>query len=344
MKESPSSLESKKIKISVIIPLFNEEATVGALLDNLLNQTRNPDEIVITEAGSTDRTRDIIEGYIERGAPIQLICEGAALPGRGRNLAAARASQDWLAFIDGGIRPEKNWLNALATRAESAADIDVVYGAWEPVIDSLFKECAVISYVPPPVEKSGIFIRPESITSSLMRSSVWRAVGGFPEHLRSAEDLIYMEKISEAGFHIVYEQGAIVYWNIQPTLWLTFKRFITYSRNNMLAGLWGRWQAAIFKRYALLLLLALPLLLLGIRGLLLAASAWLSMLAARAAVSIGRNRRVYPASIYRNILRLVVILPILAALDAAAIIGTINWLLHDKFHLTGRNLGVSNGA
>jgi hypothetical protein len=178
-----------------------------------------------------------------------------------------------------------------------------------------------------------------------MRQSVWRAVGGFPEHLRSAEDLIYMEKIREAGFRIVHEPGALVHWNIQPNLWRTFNRFITYSRNNLRAGLGSRWQAAIFKRYGLLLLFALPLiLLLGLPGLGLAALLWLLMLGARAAVAIGRNRRAYPASFLRNALRLVLMIPILAALDAAAIIGSLSWLLNDKLRLTGGAVGVSNGA
>lgn len=346
MREGQTSgLEIDKIRISVIIPLRNEEGSVTVLLDNLLSQTRLPDEIVITDGGSTDRTREIIEDYIERGAPIRLVSEGPALPGRGRNLAAARASREWLAFIDGGIRPEKNWLAALAARAEREAGVDVVYGGWEPVTDSLFKECAAIAYVPPPVRQGSAFLRPEFIASSLMRQSVWRGVGGFPEHLRSAEDLLFMEKIREAGFNVVHEPRAVVHWNIQPNLRRTFKRFITYSRNNLLAGLGSRWQAAIFKRYGLLLLLALPLLLLlGIRGLALTALLWLLMLWARAAVAIVRNRRAYPASLFRNILRLLVMLPILAVLDAAAIIGSLSWLLNDKLHLTGGAVGVSNGA
>src|SRR5687768_13766119 len=191
------------MKISVIVPVRNEEDSIQALLDGLLNQTRLPDEIVITDGGSTDRTREIIEGYIQRGFPVRLIREKAALPGRGRNVAATHASCEWLAFTDAGIRPDREWLAALARRAE-ADHADVVYGAWEPVTESFFTECAAISYVPPPGKRGDALIRPRFIASSLMRRIVWESVGGFPEHLRSAEDLVYMNNVAEAGFRITY--------------------------------------------------------------------------------------------------------------------------------------------
>jgi hypothetical protein len=55
------------------------------------------------------------------------------------------------------------------------------------------------------------------------------------------------------------------------------------------------------------------------------------MLAARAAVAIRRNRDCYPASLLRNLKRGIVILFLLAALDTAAIMGSIQWLLLDWF-------------
>ena len=36
-----------------------------------------------------------------------------------------------------------------------------------------------------------------------MRRQAWEAVGGFPENLRSAEDLLFMNKVEQAGFRAV---------------------------------------------------------------------------------------------------------------------------------------------
>ncbi|HEY0003449.1 MAG TPA: glycosyltransferase [Pyrinomonadaceae bacterium] len=332
------------MSISVVVPVRNEEDSIHALLDALLAQTRPPDEIVLTDGGSTDSTIAMIESFIElRDARVRLIRAGAALPGRGRNLAAAEALCEWLAFTDAGNHPAENWLAALVQCAENE-NADVVYGAWEPVTDTLFEECAAIAYVPPPILIEGDWIRPPAIVSALMRREVWRAAGGFPEHLRSAEDLLFMKRVEEAGFRIARAPRALVRWHVQPTFWRTFRRFVSYSRHNILAGLWTRWQAAIFRRYALLLVLSAPALWLGPRWLLAIAALWLILLAARAVVALRRNRRAFPASPWRNALRLLLLVPLIATLDAAALVGTLDWLLKDKLHLSGEALGVGNGA
>ncbi len=77
------------MKVSVIVPVRDEENSIRELLDSLLAQTRPPDEIVITDGGSVDATPQIIEEYIRKGAPVRLMRERASLPGRGRNVGAS---------------------------------------------------------------------------------------------------------------------------------------------------------------------------------------------------------------------------------------------------------------
>src|ERR1041385_2201833 len=126
------------MKVSIVIPVRDEEASIRELLDSLLAQTRPPDEIVITDGGSVDATPQIIDEYIRRGAPVRLIRAGAALPGRGRNLGAAQASHEWLGFTDAGIRLANNWLETLIARAATDDSIDIVYGSWEPRDKTVF--------------------------------------------------------------------------------------------------------------------------------------------------------------------------------------------------------------
>jgi glycosyltransferase involved in cell wall biosynthesis len=315
-------------RISVIIPARNEAESIRTLLESLLNQTLTPAEIVITDGGSTDATPSIISEFIDRGAPVRLVRETDSLPGRSRNLAAAAAVNEWIAFIDAGTQPEANWLAALAARAQG--DVEVVYGAYEPVADTLFKKCAVMAYVAPPVEIQGKLTRSRSVASLLLRKTVWETAGGFPEDLRSAEDLLFLNAVERKNFRIAHAPEALVHWQIQGTLLGTFKRFVTYARNNMRAGLWRQWQAPIFRRYALLLASALPAWWFGPRWLLVTLLLWLSLLAARAVVAIWRNRFCYRAGIFENILRLLVLMPILGVLDAATFIGTLQWALTKK--------------
>lgn len=319
------------MRVSVVIPVRDEQDSIRELLDSLLEQTRPPDEIVITDGGSVDSTPQIIEEYISRGAPVRLIRAGPALPGRGRNLGAAQASFEWLGFTDAGIRLAKNWLEALVARAEEDETIDVVYGSWQPVTDTFFKQCAAIAYVPPPAPRDGIMMRPRFIASSLLRREAWQAVNGFPEDLRSAEDLIFMDRVENAGYRSVFEPRAEVHWDLRSTLGATFRRFLVYSRNNIRAGLFRQWQATILVRYGVLAILVLAALIAEPSWVWFPIAAWLFMLMARAVVAIRRNQFCYPASFLHNVMRGVMVMSLLAVLDSAAIIGTIQWLLMDSF-------------
>ena len=150
------------------------------------------------------------------------------------------------------------------------------------------------------------------------------------------KDLVFMNNIEAAGYRVVSEPLALVHWELKPSLSTTFSRFVSYSRNNIRAGLWRQWQLAILSRYALLLILTLPALLFGPLWLLLPFTACVAMWFARALVAIRRNRVCYPATFTRNLSRMFGIASIIVVLDAAAIIGTCEWLLKDSFRANAR--------
>ncbi|HWN10352.1 MAG TPA: glycosyltransferase [Pyrinomonadaceae bacterium] len=332
------------MKISVIIPVRNEASSIGELLKSLKNQTRLPAEIVITDTGSTDETVKIVEGFDAGEFPIHLIRTAHGMPGRGRNLGAARAENEWLAFIDAGVLPSERWLETLARPVKDSGTVDIVYGSFEPITDTLFEECAAIAFVPPPENVDGNKMRTRSIASALMRKSVWHDVGGFPEDLRSAEDLLFMDKIEAAGFKVAHAPEAKVRWSIQPTLWKTFSRFVSYSRSNIRAGLWAQWQGPIFRRYGMLLLLAVVALFLGRDWLpiewLFVVLLWLVMMLARSVVAIRRNSECYPAGLGRNFARLAWLVAILVVIDMAAIVGTLQWVFSDRSYSTAARSGT----
>ncbi|MCU1266343.1 MAG: glycosyl transferase family 2 [Acidobacteria bacterium] len=322
------------MKISVVIPVRNEEESIRALLDGLLDQSLPAAEILITDGGSSDATAAIVNDYAQRNPSVRLFREALALPGRGRNVAAANASYQWLAFIDAGVVPEPDWLAQLAAGAGANPDTDVVFGAWEPVTDTFFKECAAIAYAFVPNRESLAEVRQaRAIFSSLLRRSVWERVGGFPEHLRSAEDHLFISKIEDEGFKISYAPAAVVRWTMQPTFGLTFKRFVTYSRNNLAAGLWREWQAAILIRYAVLLLGAIILAAFTGWWPIVLVTLLVLLLTARSLAALWRNRKRFPAGIGRNLRRLLLLIPILIVLDAATVVGTVDWIVRDKLRL-----------
>ena len=61
------------IKVSVIIPVYNVEDYISETLDSLMNQTIKDFEIIIINDGSTDKSLEIIEGYMNKHKNIVLI-------------------------------------------------------------------------------------------------------------------------------------------------------------------------------------------------------------------------------------------------------------------------------
>ena len=250
--EGGPAKSSNLIRISVIIPLKNEESTIENLLRDLLAQTYMPSEIVITDAGSQDRSREIIRDFQTFSqVPIVLIESPQALPGRARNLAIARARFEWIATIDGGTRPRPDWLAELVAASQREPEARIIYGIAEPVTDTYFTQSAAVAYVP-----QGGRIQP-SIASALLHQSAWAAVGGFPEDLRSGEDLLFFRAVKAVQVPRANCDTAVVAWQLSPNTISTFRRFTAYSRSNLKAGLGREWQLNVVRLYVLFIVLVL---------------------------------------------------------------------------------------
>lgn len=236
-------------KLSVVIPIRDEEESLPSLIASLRQQTFSPSEIVLVDGGSTDNTIALAARLTNGDARFHVLKAGIATPGRGRNTGIAATRCEWIALTDAGIRLEPTWLERLVETVERDSSLDVVYGNFEPVIDSRFTAYAALTYVQPKQQRPEGDIRAPSIASCLLRREVWQKTGGFPD-LRAAEDLIFMERIRERGFKIGWAPRATVWWQLQPTLRRTFQKFVLYSRYNVWAGRWRDWQSGLARQYA----------------------------------------------------------------------------------------------
>lgn len=87
------------MEISVIIPAFNREKTIGAVLDSIFESTLQPYEVFVIDDKSDDWTAEIAKKY-----PVEVISlpknHGPAVA---RNIGAQRATGDLLVFIDSDV-------------------------------------------------------------------------------------------------------------------------------------------------------------------------------------------------------------------------------------------------
>jgi glycosyltransferase involved in cell wall biosynthesis len=302
--------------ISLIIPLQDEERSVAALIQSINGQSLSPDEVVIVDAGSTDETIRRANAVPTR-APMRIVPAGRVHPGVARNTGAAASGLDWLAFTDGGVVLERDWLAELAAAATEGAA--VVFGSYEPVCDTFFKQCAALAYVP---RKGSQGARGPSVASCLVRRSAFEAIGGFPPY-RAAEDLIFIKRLEESGFGQAFAPRAVVHWQIAADPRGTYARFAAYSYHNLIAG-WGRyWHLGVARLYGLLGLSVAIAVALGL-GL------WASLLLpgffigrALKAAWVKRGSFGFPTLDARRVAGTAIVL---AIVDAATLSGCFRWL------------------
>lgn len=316
---------TKNLKISLVVPLRNEEATLPALVESITRQTRPPEEIVLVDGGSTDGTAALIRRLADTDERIRLIEIAPATPGRGRNVGIDAASNEWVALTDAGLTLEPAWLEELARAVERDAGVEVVYGNYEPVVDTLFERCAALTYPPPKQEREGGRMRGPSTASMMLRREVWRRLGGFPD-LRAAEDLIFMQRIERAGCRVAWAPRATVWWQMQPGFGRTFRKFTLYSKHNVWAGRQADWHYGVARQYALFA----PLVVLA----LVHSAWWLGLVALLFAARVGRGiwrRREGRGLVWAlNPVRFAGVALILLTIDAATFTGWAQAALHAR--------------
>ena len=89
--------------LSIIIPTYNEEEYLPTLLESIKKQNFKDYEIIVADANSTDRTREIAEEY---GC---IIVDGG-LPAVGRNNGAKVANGEYLLFLDSDLKLTDEYL------------------------------------------------------------------------------------------------------------------------------------------------------------------------------------------------------------------------------------------
>lgn len=118
------SLEKKNgvQKISVIIPARNEELNIGKILSALLKQTVQPDEIIVVNDDSSDKTAKIVETYSRVDNRVKLVNlkEDPPEDWIGKSWAlwngVHNSNGDLLIFLDADVEPEKEAIGILLSK------------------------------------------------------------------------------------------------------------------------------------------------------------------------------------------------------------------------------------
>lgn len=113
--------------VSVIMPAWNREATIGAAIRSVLAQTHRNLELIVVDDGSSDGTRGEVARFL--GDPRVRLIEGAhAGVSAARNLGLAEATGEFVAYLDSDNR-WTGWFLDVMLRFLAARTLDAGYCA-----------------------------------------------------------------------------------------------------------------------------------------------------------------------------------------------------------------------
>ncbi len=182
---------SSSIMLSIVIPTYNEEEYLPFLLRSIQAQNHKEHEVIVADAHSTDRTRDIAASFGAR------VVDGG-LPGAGRNRGAEAAKGEIVLFLDADvILPDPWFLQATVVEFEkrklgaATCKVDPIS---DKKVDRFFHEFYnyymwVTAATRPTAPGFCIFAR----------RGVHEKIGGFDEQIKLAEDTDYVNRAGKVA-------------------------------------------------------------------------------------------------------------------------------------------------
>ena len=178
------------MRISVIVPAFNEEKLLPATLQSIrtaldaLTPLRWDTELIVCDNNSTDRTAEIA-----RAAGARVVFEAVNQIARARNTGAATATGDWLIFVDADSHPSPELLSDVA---EAIRGGHCLAGGCTVVMDGISTIGARGTRLWNWISRrfryaAGSFI--------FCNAEAFRAVGGFNEQLFASEEIDLSRKL-----------------------------------------------------------------------------------------------------------------------------------------------------
>lgn len=188
--------------ISIIIPTFNEEKYLPRLLNCIKKQTYKDYEIVVADANSKDKTRQIARKYGYK------IVKGG-MPAAGRNNGAKIAKGDILLFLDADSLIENDFLENALKNIEKIK-LDAAGSYLFPLSDNLTDRIFLgifnlwtfaTQFFYPNACGSGIFCK----------KWLHNKINGFDETLKLSEDMDYVKRCGKFGKFRIIKNSKVIY-------------------------------------------------------------------------------------------------------------------------------------
>ncbi len=214
--------------ISIVIPAYNEEKSLPLTLDSLKKLERQPDEILIVDGASTDKTAKVAQKYDVKVLIIQHRGIGYA-----RQQGLKAVSSDAVAFTDADTLVPHDWLTKIEKTLGEPSVVGV-FGTFR-IQSGWWVYRYYVNFVQPVLNQIyywfGIPMAPGQ--NLAFRKMKGLEAGGFPEDFKIAEDIEIARRLMKVG-KVVFRQDLVVRSSGRrgeegpALLFRTFKAFFIY--------------------------------------------------------------------------------------------------------------------
>jgi len=217
------------MKVSVTIPTRNEEKYLENALSSLSGKGFSGDfEIILGDAGSTDRTAEIAKKYNAK-----IVVEPKLTIGAGRQKAGLAASGDIIAIADADVTFEPGWLAEIAKPFEDPKVVAVI-GKIVPA-DGNFLEHLMCD---PVLSSFTWLLNSLGMTycygmNMAVRASAFRQIGGFDRESRNAEDTDLVMRIKKLG-KVRYAPNAVVRFSMRRVRKWGYPKYLWFHTTNFI--------------------------------------------------------------------------------------------------------------
>ncbi len=245
--------------ISILIPAFNEEKVLARTIETVIEATYPNKEIIVIDDGSTDRSRQIAEGFADQGVKVVHRPNGGKATALNHGLMFARG--EVIVVVDSDSRVCKNTLVELV---KPFRDPEVAAVAGNIKVfnrGNLLTKCQALEYI----ASINISRRALDIFGSV--AVVPGALGAYRrEALESSgrydpdtlvEDFDITIKALKSGKVVQASSSAISYTEAPQTIREFVKQRLRWYRGNFQA-MWKHHDAAFNTRYGFLQRLSFP--------------------------------------------------------------------------------------
>ena len=190
------------MKISIVVPAFNEERLLGASLAQIKSAAAAftargwAVELIVCDNNSADRTAEIA-----RAAGATVVFEPVNQIARARNSGAAAATGDWLVFVDADSHPGAELLSDVADQMVSG---DCLAGGSTLRLDEHHLSSEFITWA---WNRASRMMKLLAGSFIFCDAAAFRQIGGFSNELFAAEELELTKRLKklarESGRRIV---------------------------------------------------------------------------------------------------------------------------------------------